>query len=486
MKLLSHVSNSQLLRQHSHINGAWLEGEEHIHVDNPATNESICEVTLLNKAQILDATEAAQSAYETWRLSPLNQRHECLQNWHDLILENKEDLARIMTFEQGKPIAEARGEIDYAASFITWFAEQAKRLNGAQIPSHIAASELGTRIEPIGVVALITPWNFPCAMITRKAAAALAAGCSAIIKPACETPLSALALAHLAKQAGFPKGVFNVVLSKGSTFTDVMATSDTIRAISFTGSTRVGKLILHACADTVKKSAMELGGNAPLIVTADTQDIDKAVDIAIGAKFATSGQDCLAANRLFVHQNIYDTFIEKFTARVRALKVAHGIEPDSDIGPLINEQACDNTDAIVQDAISHGAKVLCGGEKHALGANFYTPTVLTEVTPQMRIYQEENFAPIAGIIRYAQLDDVIKMANDTQYGLAAYIISDNVNTINHLLRELEFGMIAINTVKMTGPPVPFGGMKHSGLGREGSEHGFEPFTEIKYYCLKVA
>lgn len=486
MKLLSEVSNSQLLRQHSHVDAKWVKGEQLLSVENPATGESLGEVSLLDKSQILAAIDSAETAYQSWRLTSLSERQQRLQAWHDLMLENKEDLARIMSYEQGKPINEARGEIDYAASFITWFAEQAKRLNGSQIPSHIANSELATRIEPVGVVALITPWNFPAAMITRKAAAALAAGCTAIVKPASETPLSALALAQLAKQAGFPKGVFNVVLSQGTKFTEVMQQSDKVRAISFTGSTRVGKIMLHACADTVKKSAMELGGNAPLIVTRETKDLDKAVDIAIAAKFATSGQDCLAANRLFIQQDLYASFVDKFAAKVAALKVAPGIEEDSEIGPLIHQKACDNTDQVVQDAIAKGARLMTGGEKHPLGGAFYTPTVVADVTPDMRIYREENFAPIAGLCSYQELDEVIAKANDTEYGLAAYIISDDVNTINHLLRQLEFGMIAINTVKMTGPPVPFGGMKHSGLGREGGDHGFEPFTEIKYYCLKVA
>ncbi|MBT9234391.1 Succinate-semialdehyde dehydrogenase [NADP(+)] GabD [compost metagenome] len=471
-----------------HVDGQWLHSHSgnSIAVHDPANRQVIGHVPLLDHEQIVAAVDAAHRAFTAWRQQSLDSRAALLRRWAELMLEHQEALARILSEEQGKPLAEARGEIAYAASFIPWFAEEARRLNGQTIPSHIAGAQLSTLKEPVGVCALLTPWNFPSAMITRKAAAALAAGCTVVVKPAHETPFSALALAQLAEDAGFPPGVFNVVIGEPQMAMETLVRDSRVRAVSFTGSTRVGKLVLQAAAQDVKKVALELGGNAPFIVCADA-DLELAVRVAVAAKFQTSGQDCCAANRIMVQRPLYEAFLVRFAEAVRALKVGpamvDGEETAAEVGPLMHQAAFDATQARVEDALQRGARRLVGGEGHALGGWFFQPTVLADVTPAMRIYQEENFAPIAGVMPFDTLEQAITMANDTEYGLAAYIVGNRLDVVHPLVRRLDHAMVAINGVKFTGHPIPFGGMKASGLGREGGSEGFEPFVETKYVCL---
>lgn len=471
-----------------HVDGQWLHSHSgnSIAVHDPANRQVIGHVPLLDHEQIVAAVDAAQRVFTAWRQQSLDSRAALLRRWAELMLEHQEALARILSEEQGKPLAEARGEIAYAASFIPWFAEEARRLNGQTIPSHIAGAQLSTLKEPVGVCALLTPWNFPSAMITRKAAAALAAGCTVVVKPAHETPFSALALAQLAEDAGFPPGVFNVVIGEPQMAMETLVRDSRVRAVSFTGSTRVGKLVLQAAAQDVKKVALELGGNAPFIVCADA-DLELAVRVAVAAKFQTSGQDCCAANRIMVQRPLYEAFLVRFAEAVRALKVGpamvDGEETAAEVGPLMHQAAFDATQARVEDALQRGARRLVGGEGHALGGWFFQPTVLADVTPAMRIYQEENFAPIAGVMPFDTLEQAITMANDTEYGLAAYIVGNRLDVVHPLVRRLDHAMVAINGVKFTGHPIPFGGMKASGLGREGGSEGFEPFVETKYVCL---
>ncbi|KJH83894.1 succinate-semialdehyde dehydrogenase [Pseudomonas fluorescens] len=471
-----------------YIDGHWVHSDSghSVAVHNPANRTVIGHVPMLDQPQIVAAVDAAHHAFPAWREQSLETRGALLRRWAALITEHSEDLARILSLEQGKPLAESRGEIAYAASFIPWFAEEARRLYGQNIPSHIPNAHLGTIKEPVGVCALLTPWNFPSAMITRKAAAALAAGCTVVIKPAHETPYSALALAQLAEEAGFPAGVFNVVLGEPQMAMQTLVKDRRVRSVSFTGSTRVGKLVLQAAAHDVKKVALELGGNAPFIVCADA-DLALAVKVAVEAKFQTSGQDCCAANRIMVQRPVYQAFLTRFAAAVRALRVGPAMvdqqEQGVDVGPLMHQAALDATVDRVADALHLGAQRLVGGEAHALGGLFYQPTVLADVTPQMRIYREENFAPIAGVMPFDTLDEAVEMANDTEYGLAAYICSNRLDVIYPLIRRLDHAMVAVNGVKFTGHPIPFGGMKASGLGREGGTEGFEPFVETKYFCL---
>ena len=476
------------LKSLCHVDGQWLDSAsgKRIAVHNPATRQVIGHVPLLDQEQIVGAIDAAQRAFVQWREQSLEARAVLLRRWADLILHNQEALAWILSEEQGKPLAESRGEIAYAASFIPWFAEQAWRLYGQNMPSHIPGTHLGTLKEPVGVCALLTPWNFPSAMITRKAAAALAAGCTVVVKPAHETPYSALALAQLAEEAGFPAGVFNVVIGEPQMAMETLVRDPRVRSVSFTGSTRVGKLVLQAAAQDVKKVALELGGNAPFIVCADA-DLALAVKVAVAAKFQTSGQDCCAANRIMVQRPLYQAFVTRFADAVRALRVGPAMQGDeetsADVGPLMHQAAFDATAERVEDAVSKGARRLVGGEAHVLGGWFYQPTVLADVTPQMRIYQEENFAPIAGVMPFDTLDEAVAMANDTEYGLAAYVCSNRLDLVYPLIRRLDHAMVAVNGVKFTGHPIPFGGMKASGLGREGGSEGFEAFVETKYFCL---
>jgi aspartate-semialdehyde dehydrogenase len=480
------IQHAKLFKSMCYVDGKWLDSSNQVDVCDPATQMLIGRVPMLDQTQIISSIDAAHRAFPGWRAMSLDARSKILRRWAELILEHAEELAQILSREQGKPLTESRGEIAYAASFIPWFAEEARRLYGQNIPSHIPGAHLGTVKEPVGVCALLTPWNFPSAMITRKAAAALAAGCTVVIKPAHETPFSALALAQLAHDAGFPAGVINVVLGEPQMVMETLVRNSRVRAVSFTGSTRVGKLVLQAAAQDVKKVGLELGGNAPFIVCADA-DLDHAVKVAVEAKFQTSGQDCCAANRIMVERPVYEAFLTRFAAAVRDLKVGpatvDGIEQKVQIGPLMHQAAFDSTAQRVADAVKLGAQRLVGGEGHALGGLFFQPTVLANVTPQMRIYQEENFAPIAGVMPFDTLDHAVQMANDTEYGLAAYICSNRLDVIYPLIRRLDHAMVAVNGVKFTGHPIPFGGMKASGLGREGGSDGFEPFVETKYLCL---
>ena len=474
-----------LFKSLCYVDGRWVHSDSAstVAVQNPADQSVIGHVPMLEAAQITAAVDAAQRAFEAWRWVSQEKRSARLLRWHELILRHQHDLAGILSLEQGKPLAEARGEIAYAASFVEWFANEAKRLTGRTIPTHIDGAHLGTVMEPVGVAALITPWNFPVAMITRKAAAAIAAGCTVVVKPAHETPFSALALAQLAEEAGFPAGVFNVVLGEPQMAMDTLVRDSRVRAVSFTGSTRVGGLVALAAAESgIKKLALELGGNAPFIVTEDA-DLDQAVRIAVGAKFQTSGQDCCAANRIFVAGPLYARFVEQYGDAVKQLKVGPAFEAGVDVGPLMHQAAFDTTLARVEDAKAKGARIVAGGKPHALGGWFFEPTVIADAKPGMRIYDEENFAPTSAISSFETLDEVVALANDTEYGLAAYVCAQRIDTIFQLVRRLDFAMVSVNGVKFTGAPIPFGGMKASGLGREGGAEGFEPFVETKYFCL---
>jgi len=442
-------------------------------------------VASLDGEQTGEAISAAASAFPAWRDRLPQQRAAILRAWHGLMLEAREDLALLMTLEQGKPLAESRGEIDYAASFLEWYAEEGKRLNAENVTSHLPDAEMIVRREALGVVGIVTPWNFPAAMITRKAAAALAAGCTVVAHPSGETPLSALALAELGERAGLPAGVFNVVTGDAATIVGRMNDDARVRAMSFTGSTEIGKRIAAACAPSLKRLVMELGGHAPLIVFADA-DLDKAVDIAIDAKFATSGQDCLAANRLYVERPLLAAFTRAFKARVEALKVGGGLEPGVEIGPLMHERAIAKVEEQVADALKRGARLLAGGRRHKAGPLFYEPTVLADVPDDALIMREETFGPVAAIAVFDSEAEVIARANDTEYGLVAYVVTQNGARQMRLGRALEYGMVAVNRVKITGGPIPFGGWKQSGLGREGSRHGIEAFTELKYLCIDTA
>jgi len=488
MKLTNTLStmldDPRLFRQHAYVNGKWTHGDggREETVFDPATGEVIGYIPWLEAHQIREAVDSADAAFVHWRALRADERAERLMAWHDLLQAHREDLAIIMTLEQGKPLPDARGEVEYGASFVRWFAEEGKRTFGETIPSHIPNAALGTLKEPVGIAALITPWNFPLAMITRKAAAALAAGCTVVVKPAGETPFSALALAELAERAGIPAGVFNVVLGEPAEVSKILCAEERVKALSFTGSTRVGRLLLEQSAQTVKRVSLELGGNAPFIVGPD-MDPKEAAFAAVAAKFQTAGQDCLAANRILVHESIHDEFVEHFAERMAALSVGNGMESEVDLGPLIHRQAVDKAAAIVDDAISRGATLVAGDQTRAPGENFFMPTLLTGVTPQMKVWREENFAPVAGVTAYRDDDEVIEMANDTEYGLAAYVYTHDIRRIWKLLRALEYGMVSVNSVKMTGPPVPFGGVKQSGLGREGGITGIDEYLETKYYCL---
>jgi aspartate-semialdehyde dehydrogenase len=480
--IMPYLKDPRLVRELSYINGKWVNGNSDVAVLNPATDDIIGHCTQLQPLQVSHAIDAADQAFPAWRALMADERAAILMRWHDLILEHKEDLAILMVLEQGKSLSDARGEVDYGASFIRWFAEEGRRAYGETIPSHIPNAQLATLREPIGVAALITPWNFPCAMITRKAAAALAIGCTVLVKPANETPFSALALAELAERAGFPAGVYNVITGDGAEVCSVLCQSDKVKALSFTGSTRVGKLLLEQAAATVKKCSMELGGNAPFIVLPD-MDIAAAAKAAVDAKFQTAGQDCLAANRIFVPRARYEAFLEAFAAEMATIKVGNGFDDDVTMGPLIFRQAVSKAQEIVDDAIAQGARLIAGDQSQAPGENFFMPTLLADVTPQMKVFREENFCPVAGVLPYDSIDELIPLANDTEYGLAAYVYGHDIRHIWQLMRGLEFGMVSVNSVKMTGHGIPFGGVKQSGLGREGSRHGFDEYSQIKYYCL---
>jgi len=480
------LTDAGLFRQQAYVNGAWVDADsgETTVVTNPADASTIGSVPMLGEVETRRAIDAAARAWPAWRALLPQERGELLETWYRLMREHREDLALIMTLEQGKPIADSRGEIDYAASFIKWFAEEGRRMYGETIPSHLPDRRLLVYREPVGVTACITPWNFPSAMMTRKAAAGLAAGCPMVARPAIETPFSALALAELADRAGIPDGVFSVVTGSGRRIGGELCTNPVVRALSFTGSTEVGRVLLQQGAESVKKMSMELGGHAPFIGFPDI-GVERLVDGAIAAKFQTCGQDCLAANRIYIHEDVYESFLEAFAGRTAAMKLGNGLDGDADLGPLMNADAVAKAQAHVDDALSRGARLLTGGRGSPLGPLFYEPTVLADVTPEMAIYREETFGPVAGVTRFGDADDIAAMANDSDYGLASYIFSDNLSTVHRLSAALEYGMVAVNCVKMTGPPIPFGGVKQSGLGREGSRHGLDEYSELKYVCMQV-
>lgn len=478
------LSRPDLFRQSAFLAGEWVEGPKDaaIAVTDPATGAVIGHVPGLGAPETERAIAAAAEAYGPWRRLLAKERAAILRRWSDLMLAHREDLAVLMTLEQGKPIDESRGEIDYAASFLEWFGEEAKRLYGDTIPSHLPGSRMSVTREPVGVTAAITPWNFPSAMITRKAGAALAAGCPMIVRPASETPFSALALAVLAVEAGVPEGVFSVLTGPSRAIAGTLTASPIVRKISFTGSTEVGRILLAQSAETVKKVSMELGGHAPFLAF-DDSDLEAAVAGAVAAKFATTGQDCLAVNRLYVQDGIHDAFVARFADAVAALKVGPGLDPSVDQGPLMSESAVAKCEAHVADALAKGAKAIVGGKRHALGGTFFQPTVLTGVTEDMAIANEETFGPVAPILRFADEAEGIARANDTVYGLAAYAYSRDVARVLRVSEALEYGMVGVNTPKFTGAPIPFGGVKQSGLGREGSRHGLDDYTELKYVCI---
>lgn len=476
------ISDKSLLRGFSYIGGKWVAASDDatLQITDPADGSFLGDVASLNAEDSAIAVDAAQGAFAGWSGLLPQDRAVILRRWFDLMLEHKEDLARIMVLEQGKPLSEARDEIDYAAGFIEYYAEESKRPNIEGVTSHLPDAEVELWLEPVGVVALITPWNFPTAMLTRKAAAALAAGCTIVSHPSHETPYSATALAELAERAGFPAGVFNVVTGHASTVVSPWTSDRRVRALSFTGSTSVGRLLYRNCANTVKKLVMELGGHAPVIVFKGA-DMENAVAEAIKAKFATTGQDCLGANRIFVERPIYEEFCEKFTKATKALTIGKGMD-DCDLGPLMNEKAVQKQEEHVADALAKGAKLACGGKRHDEGPLFYEATVLRDVPDDALIMSEEIFGPVAAVTPFDTEEEVIARANDTEYGLVAYVHSEDPRRIYRVSRALQFGMVAVNRTKVTGAPIPFGGTKQSGLGREGARRGMEEFMEIKYVC----
>ena len=484
---LSGLRDRSLLRTLGYLNGRWSAAADaaDFAVTDPASGALVARVARLGTAETKAAIAAATSAFAPWRDRLPQDRATILRRWGALMRETREDLALIMTLEQGKPLSESRGEIDYAASFLDWFAGEAERMNAESVTSHLPGAEMVVRREALGPVGVVTPWNFPSAMITRKVAAALAAGCTTVVHPSSETPLSALALAELAERAGGPAGVLNIVPGDAATIVGVMCADTRLRGMSFTGSTEVGRLIAGQCSASMKRLVMELGGHAPLIIFDDC-DVEKAVDIAMNAKFATSGQDCLAANRIFVQRGIHDRFIAAFARRIAVLKVGSGLLPETDIGPLMHDRAVAKVATQVTNAVGLGARLVTGGTAHPAGPLFYTPTLLAEVPDTAAIMSDETFGPVAAVAVFDTESEVVARANATEYGLVAYVVTDNGARQQRLARALEFGMIAVNRVKITGGPIPFGGWKQSGIGREGSRHGLEAFTELKYLCIDTA
>lgn len=480
------LKNDALFRQQAFINGVWCDADnKQTHeVLNPATGEVIGTVPMMGANETRRAIEAADTAQSTWAKKTGKERSIVLRRWHTLIAENIEDLALLMTHEQGKPIGEAKGEIQSGLDYLEWFAEEAKRVYGDVIPGHMADKRLIVIKQPVGVTAAITPWNFPHSMISRKAGPALAAGCPMIVKPAMETPYSALAMAYLAQQAGIPDGIYSVVTGDPVAIGEEMTTNPMVKKISFTGSTRVGKILMKQCADTVKKMSMELGGNAPFIVF-DDADIDAAVTGAMMSKYRNSGQTCVCANRLFVQAGVYEAFSQKLAEQVRAIKVGNGLESGVTQGPLISKAAADNTEALVKDAKNKGATVLCGGQRVDADKNFFNPTILTNVNNDMRIANEEIFAPIAPIFKFDTDEEAVALANRTEYGLAGYFYSRDIGRVWRIAEALEVGMVGVNTGMLTTELAPFGGVKESGMGREGSKYGIEEYVETKYICLDI-
>jgi len=477
------LSNPQLFREACLVNGQWVAAAsgETMDVTNPADGSLVGRVPKLTEKEIEGVIAAASAAFRPWAALAAPQRAAVLEKWHGLILANADDLATILTTEQGKPLAEAKGEIMYAASFIKWFAEEARRVYGDVIPAPTADKRLIVLKQPVGVTAAITPWNFPAAMITRKAGPALAAGCTMIVRPAAQTPFTALALAELAVQAGVPAGVFQVVTGSSRTIGAVLTASDTVRKLSFTGSTEVGRLLMAQCAPTIKRISLELGGNAPFIVF-DDADLDAAVAGAIASKYRNAGQTCVCANRLYVQSGVYDAFAKKLAAAVAAMPIGRGDAPGVQIGPMIDAKAVEKVERHIADAVSKGAKVALGGKRHALGGSFFEPTILTGVTREMRVAREETFGPLAPLFRFETEEDVIAAANDTEYGLAAYFYTENAGRVWRVAEGLEYGLVGHNTGLVSNEVAPFGGVKQSGIGREGSKYGIDEYLEIKYVC----
>lgn len=483
------LKDPTLLQSHALIDGAWVEADSgaRFNVDNPADGSLIGSVPDMGAAETRRAIASCEAALPAWRAMTAKARCNLLKKWYELILAHADDLAAILTAEQGKPLPEAKGEINYGASFIEWFAEEAKRLYGDVIPGHMADKRLIVLKQPIGVTAAITPWNFPNAMITRKAGPALAAGCTMVLKPAEQTPFSALAMAELALRAGIPKGVFNVVtgsLTSAPAMGLELCTNPVVRKLSFTGSTEVGRILMRQCADQIKKLSLELGGNAPFIVF-DDADLDAAAEGLVQCKFRNAGQTCVSANRIYVQAGVYDAFAQKFSERMSKLKVGRGTEAGVTMGPLIDDQGLAKVEAHLADAVAHGAKVLTGGKKHALGGRFFEPTVLANVPQSAKVSCEETFGPIAPLIKFEREEEVLGLANATEFGLAAYFYSRDLGRIFRVAEGIETGMVGVNTGIISNEVAPFGGVKQSGLGREGSKYGIEDYVEIKYVCISV-
>ena len=478
------LKDPSLFRQQCYIDGAWCNADsgKTVDVNNPATNEVLGTIPNMGADETRRAIEAANAAWPGWRRKTAKERANILRKWFNLIIENQDDLAVLMTAEQGKPLAEAKGEVVYGASFVEWFAEEAKRVYGDTVPQHQPDKRIVVIKEPIGVVAAITPWNFPNAMITRKCAPALAAGCPVVIKPASQTPFSALALAVLAERAGIPKGVVNVVTGSAKAIGGEMTANPIVRKLSFTGSTEIGKLLMEQCAGTVKKVSLELGGNAPFIVF-DDADLDAAVEGAIASKYRNTGQTCVCANRLLVQEGVYEAFAQKLAVAVGKLKVGDGLKGETQQGPLIDMKAVAKVEEHIADAVGKGARIAVGGKRHALGGSFFEPTILVDVTPKMAVAREETFGPVAPLFRFKTEEEAIRMANDTEFGLAAYFFSRDIGRVWRVAEQVEYGIVGINTGIISTEVAPFGGVKESGIGREGSKYGMDDFLEIKYLCM---
>ncbi|MDI6539630.1 NAD-dependent succinate-semialdehyde dehydrogenase [Pantoea ananatis] len=481
------LKDPALLRAQCLINGEWVQAQNRcvIEVNNPSTGNIIASVPAMSAQDTENAVAAAQTAFGSWSHLAARERTNLLRRWFDLIVAHADDLAQLMTAEQGKPLAEARGEALYAASFVEWFAEEAKRVYGETVPAPATSKRIVVIKQPVGVCAAITPWNFPAAMITRKAAPALAAGCTMIVKPAEQTPLTALALGWLAMEAGIPAGVFQVITGDAREIGGVLTGSPLVRKLSFTGSTEVGRILMAQSAPTIKKLSLELGGNAPFIVF-DDADVNAAVEGALASKYRNAGQTCVCSNRIYVQDSIYETFTARFAERVAALKVGDGQQPDVTIGPLIDDSAVSKVEEHIADALEKGASLITGGKRHPLGGTFFEPTVLTGATQQMKIAREETFGPVAPLFRFTTEDEVIAMANDTEFGLAAYFYTENVRRTWRVAEALEYGMVGHNSGLISNEVAPFGGVKQSGLGREGSHHGIDEYLEIKYLCSEIA
>ncbi|HBM3219813.1 TPA: NADP-dependent succinate-semialdehyde dehydrogenase [Klebsiella oxytoca] len=480
------LNDPTLFRQQAFIDGRWRDASsgETLGVTNPANGQQLGSVPKMGAEETREAIDAAARALPAWRALTARERATILRRWFDLMMEHQDDLARLMTLEQGKPLAEAKGEIGYAASFIEWFAEEGKRIYGDTIPGHQADKRLLVIKQPIGVTAAITPWNFPSAMITRKAGPALAAGCTMVLKPASQTPFSTLALAELANRAGIPEGVFNVVTGSASEVGNELTGNPLVRKLSFTGSTEIGRQLMEQCAKDIKKVSLELGGNAPFIVF-DDADLDKAVEGALASKFRNAGQTCVCANRLYIQNGVYDRFAEKLQQAVSKLQIGDGLQPNVTIGPLIDEKAIAKVQEHIADALDKGARVATGGKSHELGGNFFQPTILVDVPSDAKVAKEETFGPLAPLFRFKDEADVIAQANDTEFGLAAYFYARDLGRVFRVGEALEYGIIGINTGLISTEVAPFGGVKSSGLGREGSKYGIEDYLEIKYMCIGI-